>query len=34
VQAPSELAGLVRLARRYRSAMRSLRLVARAGSPA
>jgi adenosylhomocysteine nucleosidase len=34
VQAPSELAGLARLARRYRSAMRSLRLVARAGSPA
>jgi len=33
-QAPSELAGLIRLARRYRSAMRSLRLVARAGASA
>jgi adenosylhomocysteine nucleosidase len=33
-QAPSELAGMIRLAWRYRAAMRSLRLVARAGSPA
>ena len=32
LSAPSEVAALLRLARRYRSAMRALRLVARAGS--
>ncbi len=32
ISAPGDVAGLMRLARRYRSAMRALRLVARAGS--
>jgi adenosylhomocysteine nucleosidase len=32
MRAPADVAALMRLARRYRSAMRALRLVARAGS--
>jgi hypothetical protein len=32
ISAPGDVTALIRLARRYRSAMRALRLVARAGS--